>query len=242
VTAALFDAHASSTASRTRVKSVMLVGLHREALLRLAPALQAHAIELVEAADPRQALDLATGRRFDLLVVRHPLDGIAIDEFLTLLRRPGCRSHRVFALVLTEGASDKALDHLQGARSRFVNATEFDVILSVIAQNGLGVAPRVDGNLMVRLGLTLFGQQATRFCQVRNISESGMLVRIAERPPIGEIVSLTFSLPQSSRPLELEAQVVRHTGVREIEGVALRFVRLDRATRGYLRDYVGSRL
>jgi hypothetical protein len=220
----------------------MLVGLLREALLRLAPALRAHEIELVEADAPEAALELAAGRRFDLLVVRHPLDGLAIDEFLTRLRRPGCRSHRVFALVLTDSVADRSLVHLQGARSRFVNATDFDVILSVIAQNGLGVAPRVSGSLMVRLGLHLFGEDLTRFCQVRNLSESGMLVRIAERPPVGETVEATFSLPQMSRPLQVRAQVVRHTGVREIEGVALRFVGVDRATLGHLRDYVRSLL
>lgn len=243
MTAAVFDARASDRfAPRARVKSVMLVGLHREALLRLAPALHAHEIELVEAAAPRAALELAAGRRFDLLVIRHPLAGITVDGFLGALREPSCRSHRVFALVLTDGASDRSLARLQGARSRFVNATDFDVILSVIAQNGLGVAPRVEGGLMVRLGLKLYGEEVIRFCQVRNISESGMLVRIAERPPVGEKVDATFSLPQTSRPLRLQAQVVRHTGVREIEGVALRFVGLDRATRGLLRGYVESKL
>ncbi len=243
MTAAMLDAEAlATTGSRARLTNVMLVGFGRQAMLRLAPALEREEVQLIEASDPRDALVTCGGQRFDLVVIRHPIDGISVDQFLTRLRRPGGRSHRAYALILTEGVLDRSLEQLQGSRSRFVNTTDFDTILAVIAQNGLGVARRVEARVTVRLGLQLAGEEMTRFCQVRNLSESGMLIRIAERPEVGSRVELLLNLPSVPRPLELHGQVVRHTNQREVEGIALRFVDLDRETRGHLRRYINAQI
>ncbi len=243
MTAAMLDAEALAlTGSRPKLTSVMLVGFGRQSMLRLAPALDREEVQLVEVNDPFEALATCAGQRFDLLVVRHPIGGVSVDRFLNRLRRPGGRSHRAYALILTEGVLDRSLEKLQGTRSRFVNTTDFDTILAVISQNGLGVAPRIEARVTVRLGLQLSGEKMTRFCQVRNLSESGMLVRIAERPEIGSRVEMLLNLPNVRSPIELRGLVVRHTGRREVEGIALRFVDLDRETRGHLRRYIATQI
>ena len=236
---AMLDVDAMALAgSRTRVTSLMLVEFSRRSLLCLAPGLDRDGIELVEGASAEAALEQCARRRFELLVIRHPVEGMSVDQFLARLRDPAGRSHRAFALIVTETIIGRSLEALHGERSRFVNTTDFDQILSIIAHRILGVAPRVEARVMVRLGLRLAGKTMTRFCQVSNLSESGMLVRIAERPEIGDSVDLLLNLPSVPRPLNLRGEVVRHSGPREIEGIALRFVGLDRETRGHLRSYV----
>lgn len=225
-----------------RRKSVLLLGIRQESLLRLAPQLGQKGIELVAAAEGRDALELATGRRFELVIVRHPVAGMPIDELFEGLRRPGSRSVSSYVLVLTESASAESLQELAGERSSFANATDFDMILAVVSRKVLGVARRAGSRLMVQLGLRMLGARVSHFCQVVNISESGMLVRTSDRPEVGEEVGVTFSLPEVPHPIEARGRVVRHTGPPEVDGVAVRFVGLDRASRSRVRDYVGGQL
>jgi hypothetical protein len=210
-------------------------------MLRLAPQLKQETIELVSVRDARSAVAVCRARRVDLLVAQHPLGDMAIDELLDGVRGPGSRSSSVYALIITRQVSDESLAALAGARSRFINSSEFDVIISVMAREVLGVARRVDSRLMVEMGLRLTDGEVSRFCQVINLSESGMLLRTADRPELGTTVGLTFSLPEAGQPIVTTARVVRHTGAHEVEGVALYFLGLEGRARQRIRSYVASR-
>lgn len=223
-------------------KSILLLGIRQEALLRLAPQLRQAEIEVVTARDAHSALEICAARRVELVVIRHPVDGITIDELMTRLRRTGSRSRLSYVLVLTESASDEVLRKLAGRNSRFVNSSDFGVILSVVARQVLGVARRVGSRLMVQIELWMSGTHVSHFCQVINISETGMLVRTGDRPELHEVVEVTFTLPDMPQPIHTSARVARHTDPREPEGVALEFIDLDRATRGLIRAHIGAQL
>lgn len=165
-----------------------------------------------------------------------------IDELLGGIRDRGGRSSHAYALIITQAASEASLRQLGDRRSRFINASDFDVIVSVVASEVLGVAPRVPSRLMVELVLRMAGARVSRFCQVANISESGVLVRTTDPPPCGEKAVLVLSLPEAPQPIRVEARVVRHTESHEADGVALRFVDMSRFARTQIRAYVASRL
>ncbi len=241
-TAASPARRATQTTHSSGFRRVMLLGVRHDAMLHLAPQLKTSRVVLESAEDAAAALAACRERRFDLVIVRHPLSGTPIDEFLAGLRASGARSSQAFVLVLTEMASSGALDELSGRRSRFANLTDFDRILSVVAREVLGVAPRAASRMMVELGLRLEGRSLSRFCQVVNLSESGMLVKSGDLVPPGEEVEVVFSLPDGTPPIRSRAVVVRHTEGREPQGFALTFSGLDLAARGRIADFVRARL
>ena len=233
------EAIASMRRHRKR-QGVLLLGVRQDAILRLAPQLRQETIELVQARNVVAALKLVAGRRFDLVVVRHPVVGMPIDEMLTRLRRTDSRSSQAYVLVLAESASREGLKELPDRQTRVTDSSDFDVILAVVARRILGVARRAETGLMVRIGLWVEGAEVSHFCQIANLSESGMLVRTGDRPPVDEIVEVSFSLPDAPQPIHSKASVVRHASRREVDGVALRFVDLARDARARIRSHVES--
>ena len=235
------EALASIQLHRKR-QGVLLLGVRQDAILRLAPQLLKETIELVKAPNAVAALKLVARRRFDLVVIRHPVVGMPIDELLSRLRRPGNRSSRAYVLVLAEPAAKEGLKELAGPQTRLADSSDFDVILSVVARQILGVARRADTRLMVRIGLWIAGAEVSHFCQIANLSESGMFVRTGDRPPLDETVEVSFSLPDAPHPIHSKASVVRHAGSREVGGMALRFVKLGRSARASIRRHVEASL
>ena len=223
---------------RSQPGRVLLLGVDQESILQMAPQLQQRSVELVVSDDAGSALQFAARRSFELLLVRHPIMGLSVDEFLASLRSPDSESRRSFVLVLTEQASDEVLTGMTGRRLRFANSTDVDAVGAVVAEEVLGVAPRLDHRLMVEIGMPMPGGRLSRFCQVADLSESGMLVRVAERPDEGEVVDVIWRLPEVPRPIRARATVVRHTEEHEVKGVGLSFVDLDVSTRGYIRSFV----
>ena len=229
-------------AKRQRQRIVLLLGILEEAILRLAPQLGDDGVQMIVAPDAHAALGVCRDRRIDLLVLRHPVAGMTVDDLVGEIRLPGCPSRQAFILVLTQAASNRTLRQLEGPRTHFTNRSEFSDIVAVLAREALGVARRVPSRFMVELIMRLDSGRVSRFCQVANLSESGMLVQTTEGPARGERVSVTFTLPDAQQPIRAEARVVRRTGAHEIEGVALRFVEMDRRAQQRLRAYVAASL
>lgn len=223
---------------RARGGRILLLGVDQRQVLETVPELARKAVEIVTCDHPEAALEMASDRRFDLLIVRHPITGLAVDEFLSRFRTGASRSRESYVLVLTEPTSDDSLQELAGRRLRFANHTDVNTLISVVAGEILGVAPRIDQRLMVEIGLQMAGGRLSRFCQVVNLSDSGMLVRLAERPAEGELLEVVWRLPDLPRPIRVSARVVRHTSEAEVKGVGLAFVDLDDSTRGLIGSFV----
>lgn len=231
---------ASVRSSRTRIRRVLLLGVRRDAMEHLAPQLKSGAVYLESVADAEAALGACLERPFALVIVRHPLAEMSIDEFLERLRERRMRSAGAFLLVLTEMASSEALSELSGPDVRFANLTDFAGILATVAEEALGVAPRASSRLMVELRMHIEGGSMSRFCQVVNLSATGMLVKSGDRIGVGEKVEIAFSLPDGTPPIRCGARVARRTDGREPIGFALAFRGLDPAARARIERFVGS--
>jgi type IV pilus assembly protein PilZ len=76
----------------------------------------------------------------------------------------------------------------------------------------------------------------------RNINEGGLFVETEDPPDVGSLVSLEFSIPGSSEPIQVVGRVVRTgTGERdEPPGMGIEFENLDSQSRelinGLVRD------
>jgi hypothetical protein len=179
-------------------------------------------------------------RRFDALLVREPVPEMALEDFLDGLRVASGASNRAFVQVLAEQERVAELSPLANERFGISHWADFGSLLAFIAKNVLGVAPRLSERFMAEVNTQLAGGTLSRFCQVENISDSGLLIKTKAALPIGERVIMSFSLPGVSQPVRVSGDVVRHTDPSEIEGFAVRFDEFAGVSFRRLRDFLSS--
>ena len=228
----------ASPAPPRRVKRVLLVGLKKDPIERLVPALQRDAFEVVPARTGPRALATCRQRRFDLLLVREPVAGLALEELLEGVRASDNLSSRAFVLVLTEESRVEELAPLVGERLDLSHWADFGRLLAVVSRHALGVAPRVSERFMAEVNMPLAGGTVSRFHQVGNISETGLLIETRDLIPIGERVMMTFSLSGVSQPVRVSGEVVRHAERAEPDGFAVRFDEFADVSFRRLRDFL----
>lgn len=209
---------------RVGLKSLLLIGLKREPVESLVPALRRHAVEVASTSKGSVALAACQQRRYDLIVVREPVSDLGFEEFLVGIRGSGSASEHSFVQVVTSPGRVEDLEGLVGRQIGVCSVTDFGDLIGAISRIVLGVAPRVALRMMVELTLRLEGGRLSRFCQVENVSESGLLIRTAELIPVGQSVDVTLSVPGSGQALQMSGRIVRHTGPHEPTGFALELV------------------
>lgn len=224
--------------TRVGLKSILLVGLKKEPVESLVPALRRRAVEVASTAQAAVALESCRRRRYDLIVVREPLADMALEDLLTEVRRPSCASQNTFVQLVTSPAQVDELLGLAGRQVGVCSVTDFGGLVGAISHTVLGTSPRVALRMMVELTLRLEGGRLSRFCQVENVSESGILIRTAELVPVGEAVDVTLSIPGSGPPLHMSGRIVRHTGPHEITGFALQLTDFKGASRRLWVEYL----
>lgn len=186
------------------------------------------------------ALEMAQTKRLRLVIVAFPLLDMRLDAFMEGLASCGPTTKGpAIALLADKHLLAEIEPHLDD-QHRFLPADmESDDL-----QNGImeliGDSTRVAPRLMLRLEVQLGAGKLLRMCQTDNISESGMLVRLQDTIPVGSEVRLSISVPSSSDPIHVMAEVVRHTDPdREaVQGLGLRFVEFEGQGKTTLTEYL----
>lgn len=231
---------AVSPAAPWRVKRLLLVGLRKTPIERLVPALRYSAIEVAPARTGPSALAACRQRRHDLLLVREPVPELALEELLAGVRAADSLSSRAFVQVLTDESRVEELTSLVSDRFGVSHWADFGPILEVVSRQALGVAPRVSESLMAEVKTRLASGTVSRFCQVENISETGLLIRTSDLVAVDERVTMSFSLPGVSQPVRASGEVVRHTESAESGGFAVRFDEFAGVSQRRLRDFLNG--
>lgn len=206
-----------------RLRRVLLIGLRREPIERLVPALRTGAFEVGVAHSGPGALAVCRRQRFDLLLIREPVRELSLEELLEELRASGGLSSRAFVQVLTDEYRIEELAGHTGDRLGVCHWADFPRLLSAVSREVLGVAPRVSKGLMVEVSTQVAGGTVSRFCQVENVSESGILIKTQELISVGESVVVALSLPGAPQLVRVSGEVVRHTEGAETRGFAVSF-------------------
>ena len=183
------------------------------------------------------ALSFARHLRFDLLVVGFPLTEVRWEELVAEVRGTGSANAQTPILLLAEpddiaGARRAAADRLTEVASAETAPAELRERVASL----LGIAKRAGSRIMVELRAEIGRGTMTRLCQTRDVSESGMLLRTLKPLPIGTRLAVRLTLPDDSRPLEGDVEVVRHS--RDGRAMGLRFIDLGTEGAGRLRDLV----
>jgi CheY-like chemotaxis protein len=209
-------------------RKLLMVGFERAVRGRVGESLAPFGHRLTTAGDGPKALRLASRRRFDALLVSHPLAGAATSRFLHDVREPesACRTSPL-VLVTPEKCRRDAETYLGRGATRVLAVEEVPQALPGVLEPLFLVAPRA--NLKVPVRIEVLGQQFPRrvFCETVNVSASGMLLRVPHTVHPTTFLRFELFLPGLAGPIRGEAQVVRMTVQRRepYPGIAVVFHR-----------------
>jgi CheY-like chemotaxis protein len=207
-------------------RKVLTVGFERALRGRMDESLAPLGHRLTTAGDGPKGLRLAARRRFDALLVSHPVAGAPTSRFLYAVRGPGsaCRSSPL-VLVTPERSRRDAEAYLGRGATRVMALEEVPQALPAVLGPLFTIAPRT--NLHVPTRIEVVGQPFPRrfFCETVNLSSSGMLLRMPHSLPRATALRFELFLPGLARPLRGEGRVVRLTlqGREPFPGVAVEF-------------------
>jgi len=207
-------------------RKLLMVGFERAVRGRVDESLAPFGHRLTSAGDGPKGLRIAARRRFDALLVSHPVAGAPTSRFLHLVRRPesACRTSPL-VLVTPEDSRRDAEVYLGRGATRVLALEEVPGGLPDVLQPLFLVAPRTTLNVPSRIEVV--GQNFPRrvFCETVNVSSTGMLLRVPHSVPPATELRFELFLPGLARPLRGEGEVVRLTlqGREPFPGIAVEF-------------------
>ncbi len=223
--------------------TVLAVGARGGLLSKIDPILERSNLTVHRVPLGRSALEMVRSKRPRLLVVAFPLLDMRLEAFLETLAADGSAAKGPAVALLADGHLLPELEpHLDEQHRFFPADMEPDELQSGILEL-IGDTTRVAPRLMLRLEVQLGAGKLLRMCQTDNISESGMLVRLQEAIPVGSEVRLAISLPSATDPVQVKAEVVRHThpDLESVQGLGLRFVEFEGQGKTTLAEYLDLR-
>ncbi|MBZ5588560.1 MAG: hypothetical protein LAO05_08355 [Acidobacteriia bacterium] len=205
---------------------LLIIGAETRALKHMAPVLRRAGCNVSRIPRADHAAALLQSTRFDLILVRYPVEGLTFEEFVAAVRAEGspCRDSGLLMLV-DDGAVAEAGRYLKRGVNRIVgDDAPSDRLLDAIADL-LGVAPRHKLRAAVQLELWLRDGGRRLVTVTENLSATGMLVRGGTEFPVGALLGFELLLP-GQQPVAGSLLVARHTDrLRErVEGFGGRII------------------
>ncbi len=208
-------------------RKLLMVGFERAVRGRVDESLAPLGHSLTSAGDGPKGLRLVSRRRFDALLVSHPLAGAPTARFLHGVREADspCRTSPL-VLVTPESHRRDAESYLGCGATRVVALEQVGEALPGVLAPLLQVAPRAA--LQVPIRFVVLGQRFARrvLCESINVSTSGMLLRVPHTLPRATGLRFEVFIPGLARPLCGEGQVARITSQRHepYPAIAVRFL------------------
>ena len=189
----------------------------------------------------RRAVELARRIPVDLLVVRYPLEGMSFAELVRRLRESSTASRGAQVIGLAPGRSIGGLSRHAGPRVAVLRSDGDPEELVERIVGFLRRSPRFDGSYLVKVDMDVDGRPILRLLQTKNISESGMFLRTAERLPVGVEFEFELTLEQQT-PISGCAEVVRlaDSDLTPALGVGARFLEFTEDGYRRLMEYLSK--
>ncbi len=222
-------------------RKLLMVGFERAVRGRMGESLVPLGHRLTSAGDGQRALRLVSRRRYDALLVSHPLAGAPTSRFLHDVRDPECACRTSPLVLVTPERNRRDAEAFLGRGATRVLALEqLPQALPDVLGPLFEVAPRAAIRVPIRV--EVLGQAYPRkvFCETVNVSATGMLLRVPHSLPRATDLRFELFVPGLSRPLRGEARVVRMTEqlVEPYPGIAVRFLSLAPSDREALIERI----
>ena len=225
--------------TRFNSRSFLIVGVSPDEFARYLSILARAGFDFDRFPTPKQALTLIREVAFDLILVRVPLDGLELADFLGQIRNEECVSRRASVILLSEpDYRETAKTHIGRGANSVVNLGGSPRRIQAAVSKLLRIADRKSIRFTMHITAELGDGKERLLCQTENISSTGMLLHTDRRYPVGTRLSFDCVLPES-RSLGV-AEVVRYAvpGRDGVGGMALRFLSFSGESHKRLETYL----
>jgi CheY-like chemotaxis protein len=223
---------------------VLAAGVEQDAFRRLAPVLQRDALQVDWVASPERGVELAAEQRYDVIILDAEPSERSLEKIVAEIRRGQSPSRSAAIMVL---ARPDRVDAARALKSHGVNRVMLvsdppQMICDQMASL-LEVAPRVAARVPMNLMTALGNRGRELFCQTVNLSATGMLVRMENRPKLGSPVVFRLHLSEQAGSIIGRGEMVRHASRHQggFDGVGVRFTGFAEDGAERLRRYLESR-
>lgn len=223
-------------------QNILMIGVERPLFRRAASPLLRRIFEIDRIPSVAGALELTAAVPFSALILRYPLPGMDLGEFLARVKaNESASSSAPVALIVNDDAVDDASQFLQHGVDLVASLDGEPEQLENELCRMLGVLPRQDMRVLVKLRVTLNNAHQDRFvAQMRDISASGMFVITPKVHPVGSRADFEFTLPGIPRPFRGRAEVARHAKpeLDSTRGMGFKFIEFEGGRQHLLRLYL----
>ena len=207
-------------------RKLLMVGFERATKGCVDESLAPLGHRLVTVGSGAAALRLTFRRRYDALLVSHPMAGAPTSGFLHAVRNPEspCRTSGL-VLLTTEKWRREAESYVGRGANRVLAMEEVPEALPEVLRPLFQVAPRFAMRIPSRI--EVIGQAFPRrvICETVNISTTGMLLRVPHSVPPPTELRFELFMPGLEHAIRGEIRVVRQTcqGREPYPGIAVTF-------------------
>jgi len=193
-------------------QELLVLGPETPALRQVVPVLRRVEFQVHRLARADQALERLQGTRFDLIVIRYPVEGLSLDDLIATIRGADSPCLDSGLLVVTPPETLEEVAHyLKRGVNRIVGVdVSCDQLLDAIADL-VGVPPRRSLRTVVQFELWVAEGSQRLLTVTENLSSTGMLVRGGHEFPVGTCLQFKLILPGHVPPIAGLVQVARHT-------------------------------
>ena len=213
-----------------RASPVLLAGVGSSSLEAIAPALDQQNLEVTSADTPEDAVEMASKRKFDLVIFDAETGPVALAD-LVLRLRDDASSSRGCSLLVVAGpqAANDARDQIGRGVNRVVNIDDPENVIEKQVAELLDVAPRADVQLTARVVFDLAEGSLQVDGQMANVSLSGMLLQTTTTFEPGQEVVFEFMADKRSDMVSGRGEIVRSAdaGREGLQGIGIRFMEFD---------------
>jgi hypothetical protein len=179
----------------------------------------------------------------DMVIVGTSQSGGGLDEFFRALRAPGSACLRAGAIVVAPERHVKTAERYIGhGANRLISASEISSQLEQVVTDLQGVAPRVPLTSNARIKIHVKGKPIQSFCQTRNLSATGVLIRGFGHYPLGSEIEFEINLPDDPTPITGSGTISRRAenGTEKTDGLGIKFTRFNGSDHRRLFEFISS--
>lgn len=180
---------------------------------------------------------------FDVIVAGFSMTAGGMEKFFKAMRSPGSACHHCgVILVAPERHLDVANAHLGHGANRIVSDRGVSSQLQAAVSELLGVAPRVPVTTNARIKIYVEGKPIQSFCQTRNLSATGVLIRGFSHYPQGSKIDFEINLPADTAPIKGSGTISRRAERRSdrVDGLGIKFTSFHGTDQHRLTDFLAS--
>jgi hypothetical protein len=181
---------------------------------------------------------------FEVVVVGLQPQTGAFETFLKALRTRGSAcQHSGVVLIAPHPVIEMARNYVGRGANKVLSERDVSSGLQDVISELLGVAPRMPVTMNARIKIHVEGKPVQSFCQTRNLSATGVLIRGFAHYSPGLEIDFEISLPNDTAPLRGSGVISRRTTrtTEGIDGLGIKFTSFQGADQSRLAEFLAAK-